>query len=250
MAGRIRIGTSGWVYRSWRAHLYAGVPKKRWLAHASSTFATLEINGSFYTQIRPETYERWRRETPDDFVFSLKAHRYVTHYKRLRDAEDSVERLRDQASLLGDKLACVLWQLPARMTADEARLDEFLGVLARSWPSVRHAFEPRHASWFTPSVARALSEEDVAVAQSDAPDFPLWDEVTADFVYVRLHGHTRKYASSYSAASLRRWANDAKRWARSGRDVYVYFDNDAEGAAVDNALALSELVTPRRRAAA
>lgn len=223
---------------------------KRWLEHASSTFATLEINGSFYTQIRPETYERWRRETPDDFVFSLKAHRYVTHYKRLREVEDSVERLRDQSSSLGDKLACVLWQLPARMRADEPRLEEFLGVLRSSWPAVRHAFEPRHASWFTPGIARALSRGEVAVAQSDAPDFPLWDAVTADFVYVRLHGHTRKYASSYNATSLRRWANDAKRWARSGRDVYVYFDNDAEGAAVKNALALAELVTSGCRAAA
>jgi uncharacterized protein YecE (DUF72 family) len=223
---------------------------KRWLEHASSTFGTLEINGSFYTQIRPETYERWRRETPDDFVFSLKAHRYVTHYKRLRDVADSVDRLRDQGSALGDKLACVLWQLPAQMRADEARLDDFLGVLKARWPSVRHAFEPRHASWFTTRVARELAEADVAVAQSDAPDFPLWDAVTADFVYVRLHGHTRKYASSYSPASLRRWANDARRWARSGRDVYIYFDNDAEGAAVKNALALVELVAPPRRAAA
>lgn len=223
---------------------------KRWLEHASSTFATLEINGSFYVQIRPETYRRWRSETPDDFVFSLKAHRYVTHYKRLREVEGSVERLRDQASALGDKLACVLWQLPAQMRADERRLEDFLGVLGARWPAVRHALEPRHASWFTPRVARNLAEAEVAVAQSDAPDFPLWDAVTADFVYVRLHGHTRKYASSYSAASLRRWANAARRWARSGRDVYVYFDNDAEGAAVENALALADLVRPSRSAAA
>jgi uncharacterized protein YecE (DUF72 family) len=241
------IGTSGWVYPGWRAHLYAATPVRRWLEVASRTFGALEINGSFYTQIKPETYARWRSETPDGFRFALKGHRFVTHYKRLRDAESSILLLRDQAAGLGDKLAAVVWQLPSNFHANTERLAEFLRTL-RAWP-IRHSIEFRHRSWFTPAIADQLRTANVAVCLSDAPDFPMWTEVTADFVYVRLHGHTRKYASSYSAASLATWARSTERWLGEGRDVHVYFDNDAEGHAVRNALDLMTLVdgTPRAR---
>jgi len=235
------VGTSGWVYASWREHLYAGAPVRRWLEIASRTFGALEINGSFYTQIQPDTYARWRQETPEDFRFALKGHRFVTHYKRLRDAAGSIERLRDQAAGLGDKLAAVVWQLPARFPVDVPRLDGFLRAL-EVWPTARHALELRHRSWFVPAVADRLREARVAVCLSDAPDFPMWREVTADLVYVRLHGHTRKYASQYSAASLLRWAADTRRWLAEGRDVHVYFDNDAEGHAVRDALTLQAML--------
>lgn len=239
-AARIYAGTSGWVYRGWRAHLYADAPVKRWLQIAASAFSSLEINGSFYTQISPATYARWRAETPPGFRFALKGHRFVTHYKRLRDCEDSVVRLRDQASHLGDKLAAVVWQLPGNFSLDLERLAGFLRALRR-W-RIRHAIELRHRSWFVPAVAARLRDAGVAVCLGDAPDFPMWREITADFVYVRLHGHTRKYASSYSAAALRRWAADARGWRDRGLDVFVYFDNDAEGHAVDNARTFVRLV--------
>jgi len=251
--GATFVGTSGWVYPSWRHVLYEGIPVKRWLSHAASVFPSIEINGSFYTQIERETYQRWRDETPPDFRFSLKGHRFVTHYKRLRDAGRSIALLRDQAAGLGDKLANVVWQLPARMPADLPRLDEFLAALA-GWPQVRHALELRHRSWFTDEVAARLATARVASCLSDAPDFPLWRALTTDLVYVRLHGHTRKYASSYRRDHLERWAAEARRWNHEGRDVYIYFDNDAEGAAVGNALTLRDLVATApgraRRAAA
>jgi uncharacterized protein YecE (DUF72 family) len=237
---RVYSGTSGWVYKGWREHLYANTPIKRWLDVASSTFASLEINGSFYTQISPATYERWRDTTPSEFRFSLKGHRFVTHYKRLRDCRDSIIRLRDQATHLGSKLAAVVWQLPRNFECDLVRLDDFIRALS-SW-RIRHALELRHRSWFVTAVADRLREAGIAVCHSDAPDFPMWREITADFVYVRLHGHTRKYASSYSAPALRRWARDARSWMDDGRDVFVYFDNDAEGHAVANALDFAELV--------
>lgn len=241
---RAYVGTSGWVYAGWRAHLYADTPTKRWLEVASRTFDALEINGSFYTQIKPETYRRWHAETPEDFVFALKGHRFVTHYKRLRGCEESVARLRDQAKPLGAKLAAVVWQLPSRFAIDLARLDDFLGAL-RTWPGVRHALELRHRSWFTDEVAARMRDARVAVCMGDAPDFPMWREVTTDFVYVRLHGHTRKYASSYSVPHLQRWAADIERWLAEGRDVHVYFDNDAEGHAVRNALTLRAILDGR-----
>jgi uncharacterized protein YecE (DUF72 family) len=235
------VGTSGWVYPGWRQHLYADTPIKRWLEVASRTFDALEINGSFYTQIKPATYERWRRETPNDFRFTLKGHRYVTHYKRLGHCRDSIILLRDQARYLGDKLRGVVWQLPGNFALNLERLDDFFESLD-AWPEVRHAIELRHASWFIPEVASRFRRARIAVCMSDAPDFPMWREVTTDFVYVRLHGHTRKYASSYSAPHLKRWAADTERWLGEGREVHVYFDNDAEGHAVRNALTLKALV--------
>jgi uncharacterized protein YecE (DUF72 family) len=237
--GRILVGTSGWNYSSWREHLYQGVPRRGWLAHAARTFGALEINGSFYIQIARETYRRWREETPPETRFTVKGHRFVTHYKRLRGVEPSIALLREQASGLGDKLEAVVWQLPSSFAADLERRAGFLRAL-RAWRSVRHAIELRHRSWFTAECEDLLRAHRVAVCLSDAPDFPLWRSVTADFVYVRLHGHTRKYASSYSRAHLRRWATDARACARQGRDVYVFFDNDAEGAAVSNALTFRE----------
>ena len=243
---RAFIGTSGWVYKSWRQGFYAGLPARAWLGHAARVFGALEINGSFYTQIAPETFARWRDETPDDFRFALKGHRFITHYKRLIDCDASVRRLREPARRLGEKLDAVVWQLPATMKADVPRLARFMRSL-RLWRSVRHAMELRDASWFTDEVARVLEDAGVAVCLSDAPDFPMWRRVTSELVYVRLHGHTRKYASSYPRPSLRRWAIDIAGWMREGRDVHAYLDNDAEGAAARNAVTLREELTALER---
>ncbi|MDQ3370448.1 MAG: DUF72 domain-containing protein, partial [Myxococcota bacterium] len=241
---RVYVGTSGWVYPGWREHLYADAPVRRWLEIASTAFTALEINGSFYTQVKPETYEKWRRETPEGFRFAFKGHRFVTHYKRLKQCDESIVRLRDQAKGLGDKLAAVVWQLPSNFGVDLARIDDFARAL-RLWPEVRHSLELRHRSWFVPAVAERLHAAGLAVCMGDAPDFPMWREVTTDLVYARLHGHTRKYASSYSVPHLRRWADDIRRWVAEGRDVHIYFDNDAEGHAVRNALTLQALLDGR-----
>jgi uncharacterized protein YecE (DUF72 family) len=234
--GRIFVGPSGWTQTAPR-----DVPIRARLSWAARRFNAVEVNGSYYTQISNERYRAWKAETPGDFRFAVKGHRYVTHYRRLSDCGDSVRRLEAQASGLGEKLAVVLWQLPASFKCDLARLDAFLGVL-RAWSETRHALELRHATWFTDEVRARLRAARVASCLSDAPDFPMWDAVTTDLVYVRLHGHTRKYASSYSAASLSRWADRARRWAEEGREVHVYLDNDAEGAAIANASSLTALL--------
>jgi len=237
--GRVFVGPSGWTYPSWRAQLGGGDR----LGRLATMFNAVEVNGSHYTQIRRERYAAWAAETPPAFRFAVKGHRFVTHWKRLSDCGDSVRRLREQASGLGEKLAAVVWQLPATFRRDLPRLDDFLGVLG-AWPEVRHALELRHASWFTEDVRARLAAARVANCLSDAPDFPMWQEITTDFVYVRLHGHTRKYASSYARATLARWATRARAWARAGRDVHVYLDNDAEGAALTNGQTLVRLLGP------
>jgi len=237
----VHIGTSGWMYPGWRDVLYPGVPKARWLGHASRTFTGLEVNATFYRQQSEDTFRRWADETPADFRFAIKGHRFITHYKRLREVAESIERLRRPARGLGDKLDAVVWQLPADFRCDLDRLRSFLAEL-KGWPEVRHALELRHRSWFTPAIAERLGEARVAVCLSDAPDFPMWRAITTDLVYVRLHGHVRKYASRYHVKHLERWAADIRRWRDEGRTVHCYFDNDAEGAAPRDALRLIELV--------
>jgi uncharacterized protein YecE (DUF72 family) len=240
-AGKACIGTSGWKYKSWREGFYGDTPQKRWLRFCADRFTGIEVNATFYRLQEKSTFQKWHDETPKEFAFAIKGHRYVTHNKKLLDAEESVIRCRESASPLGNRLFAVVWQLPAFLQKDLDRLEKFVEALQR-WRSTRHAIEFRHKSWFDDEVAGCLRRGAVAVCMSDAPDWPMWEEVTTDLVYVRLHGHTRKYASNYSTATLRKWADRVRRWLNENRTVHVYFDNDAEGAAPKNALTLLKML--------
>jgi len=235
------VGTSGWNYASWRDSFYRGVPKKRWLAFCAGHFTAIEVNATFYRLQSSETFARWRAETPPGFRFAIKANRYLTHNRRLIDPLPSIRLERDRAAGLGDKLAAVLWQLPANFHRDLGRLERFARAL-RSWRKVRHAVEFRHESWFDEDVAGCLRESRIAVCQSDAADWPRWNAVTTDMVYVRLHGHTMTYASGYSDHALKAWRARCRRWIDEGREVHVYFDNDAFGRAPVDAMRLLRLL--------
>jgi uncharacterized protein YecE (DUF72 family) len=241
MAGEAYIGTSGWNYKSWRKDFYGDTPQKQWLPFCSQHFTGIEVNGTFYRLQEKSTYKKWRNQTPEGFSFAIKGHRYVTHNKKLLDVEESVNRCRESAFPLGERLTAVVWQLPAFLKKDAQRLEKFLRTL-RHWKSTRHAIEFRHKSWFDDDVAKCLSDHCVAVCMSDAPDWPMWEAVTTDLVYIRLHGHTRKYASNYSKPALTKWARRVRRWLDENRVVHVYFDNDAEGAAPQNALTLLRML--------
>ena len=241
MPGKAYIGTSGWNYKSWRDGFYGDKPQKEWLRFCAERFTAIEVNGTFYRLQEKSTFRKWCDQTPDGFSFAIKGHRYVTHNKKLLDVEDPVIRCRESASPLGKRLAAVVWQLPASLKKDIERLEKFVKNLQR-WKSTRHAIEFRDKSWFDDEVAECLKCRAIAVCMSDAPDWPMWDEVTTDLVYIRLHGHTRKYASSYSKAALRKWATRIQTWLKENRDVHMYFDNDAEGAAPRNALTLLEIL--------
>ena len=235
------IGTSGWNYQHWKSRFYENTPTTRWLSHYAGQFNSVEINSTFYRLQSEKTFQRWHHETPDNFRFAIKANRYLTHTKRLRNAEDSIELERQHACALGNKLAVVLWQLPGNFSVNTKRLRQFIETL-KSWDTVRHTIEFRHNSWFEDDVAELLNKNNVAVCQSDAGDWPLWDCVTADFVYVRLHGKPHTYASNYSVTKLEKWASQTKLWLKQKRDVFIYFDNDAEVKAPFNALSLQKLL--------
>ena len=241
MAGRACIGTSGWNYDSWRNEFYNARPRREWLHFCAERFTGIEVNATFYRLQSRDIFRRWREETPAGFRFAIKGNRFLTHNKKLADPLSAIRLERDRARGLGDKLAVVVWQLPERFHKNMGRLHGFARAL-RSWRTARHALEFRHASWFDDEVADCLRAHELAVCQSDAADWPMWDAVTTDLVYVRLHGHDVTYASSYGRKELQSWAGRLRRWLRQGRDVHVYFDNDAFGAAPQNAMALIELV--------
>jgi len=243
VSAKTYIGTSGWNYQHWKPRFYPNTPKAQWLSYCASQFNSIEVNSTFYRLQSEKTFLRWYRETPDYFRFAIKANRYLTHTKRLRNAEDSITLEKQHAQALGDKLAVVLWQLPGNFTININRLSHFIEAL-KNWDSTRHTIEFRHSSWFDDSVAELLSQNNIAVCQSDAGDWPLWQCVTADFIYVRLHGKPQTYVSNYSVTKLGKWANQTKLWLKQKRDVFIYFDNDAEVKAPFNALSLQKLLHP------
>lgn len=235
----MRIGTSGWQYRDWRDDLYAGVPQRLWLERYAERFTTVESNNAFYRLPTPEQFAGWRDRTPDGFVMAVKASRYLTHIKRLKDPKEPVERLLTALRGLGGTLGPVLLQLPPNLRADPERLDDCLRCFPRT---TRVAVEPRHQSWWCDEVRELLTERAAALCWVDRlgrPQAPLWR--TTDWVYMRFHEGTASPRPSYGDAALRSWLERIDRtWARRD-DVYVYFNNDTGGAAVRNALRFGEL---------
>ncbi|MGZ4955309.1 MAG: DUF72 domain-containing protein [Methylobacter sp.] len=239
--GDVYIGTSGWSYPDWQQHFYTGIARKNWLKFYAEHFSAVEINGTFYRLQSPDTFKKWFDETPAAFRFALKANRYLTHNKKLLDPKPSVLIEKNHAKALGDKLAVVLWQLPGLLKKDPARLEQFIDAL-QQWPEVHHSIEFRHISWFDDQTADCLAQAEIAVCLSDAKTWPMWDCISSSLVYIRLHGHTQTYVSSYSNSELAYWAERIALWIDQGKKVHIYFDNTAECAAPFNALDLQAML--------
>lgn len=239
----LRIGTSGWIYRHWRSGFYPpGLPHRRWFDHYAASFSTTEINGTFYRLPSQAAVARWREEAPPGFVFAWKASRFITHMKRLRDAEEPLHRIYAPMQPLGDKLGPCLFQLPPQMSLDLARLTDFLALLP---PDRRHVLEFRHPSWYVDAVFEALAAREVALCVSDHHHAPApWID-TARFAYVRGHGPGGHYSGSYSDEELKRWTAAIENWRSGGRDVFVYFDNDIGCAAPADAARLAAMTQPK-----
>ena len=245
MRGRVLLGTSGYVYPHWRRRFYPpGLPARAWLTFYAQHFATVELNSPFYRLPAKTAFRDWRAAVPDNFVFAVKASRYLTHLRRLKSARAPLDRLLRRLGPLGPTLGPVLFQLPPHFHADAGRLARFLQTLERQRhvPGLRTVLEVRHASWLVPETFDLLGKAGVALCFHDARIQPVRGPVTADFVYLRRHGPVAGHRGSYSGAMLRAEARRIRCWLARGLDVYVYFNNDGGGAAVRDATRLRALL--------
>lgn len=247
-ATEIRIGTSGWHYKHWVGRFY---PERcsaaQMLGFYTQHFDTVELNNSFYKLPTPEAFRAWRNAAPKDFCFAVKASRFITHNKKLKDPENALNNFLPRAEALGAKLGPVLFQLPPQWGLNLARLDEFLAALPKYH---RYAFEFREPSWNTPSVYELLRRHSAAYCIFELAGFQSPFEVTADWTYVRLHGPGERYQGSYDRRALSAWAARIAEWSTRLKSVYFYFDNDDSAYAAHNALELKRLVRERRERAA
>jgi uncharacterized protein YecE (DUF72 family) len=243
----VRIGCSGWIYRSWANDFYPPrCPQSRWLEQYATVFDTVELNNTFYRLPKRDAVAAWVQRTPEDFLFTVKSSRFLTHMKRLTDMERGVERLweRLEPLLNSHKMGPVLWQLPESFRRNDERL---AFALERLPPGERHAFEFRHESWFVPDVMAMLREHGVALVIGDRPERPFQThELTTDFTIVRFHYGARGRRGNYSETELREWADRIARLAREAA-VFAYFNNDWEVFAPRNARRLQQLLQADRR---
>jgi uncharacterized protein YecE (DUF72 family) len=241
MGAGIYIGTSGWHYDHWVGAFYPpSLPDKAFLEYYAGRFGSAEINNSFYRLPEKETLLRWKDAVPEGFVFSVKASRYLTHMKKLKDPQEPLYRLFDRVSVLEDKLGPILFQLPPRWRTNPERLEDLLEILPEDR---RYAFEFRDPSWF--------DEKNYALLRSHGSSFCIYDldgktspiEITADFAYVRLHGPDGPYRGRYGPQRLAGWAGAFSTWRKEGLDIYCYFDNDEASYAAQDALRLKQMMT-------
>ena len=237
----IHIGTSGWHYDHWRGAFYPeDLAKQRFLQYYADRFDSVEINHSFYQLPKKETFERWRKETGRDFLFSIKASRYISHMKKLKDPGETVPPLLSKADFLKEKLGPILFQLPPGWSVNQERLQNFLSFLPEGY---RYVFEFRDFSWHTAGIIDMLSRRGAAFCIFEMAGQRSLKEVTADFVYVRLHGPDREaYKGMYTSQDLAGWAGAFSSWANQGKEVFCYFDNDEKGFAAQNALELNRMI--------
>ncbi len=237
---KILIGTSGWHYKHWIGTFYPPKTKSNeQLPYYLKHFNTVELNNSFYRLPPPDFFTNWKNSVQDDFVFSVKASRYITHMKKLKDPIESTLSFFENVSYLGEKLGPILFQLPPFWNIDLKRFDEFISHLPKVY---QYTFEFRNQSWYRDEVYTLLKKYNCAfcIYEIDYHLSPM--EVTADFTYIRLHGPGGKYQGSYSDEILNDWATKCKIWANQGKQVYIYFDNDQYGFAAFNAKRLKELI--------
>jgi uncharacterized protein YecE (DUF72 family) len=234
------VGTSGWQYDDWKRRFYpADLAKRSWLEHFSAVFPIVEVNNTFYNLPKEETFVRWRQESADGFVFVIKASRFITHIRRLRDCREPVRLLWSRCRRLGHKMGPVLFQLPPTMKADVERLQSFIRVLPKT---MRAAFEFRHDSWEDAAVHRVLDDAGCALVLADRPGWRVPETVTGGWSYFRFH-QGRRTGPGYPRAKLRKYAD---RFAgMDARELWVFFNNDPQGAAVRDAFTLTDLLRER-----
>ena len=250
---RIFIGTSGWNYWHWKNVFYPeNLKSEELLPYYAKYFSTVEINSSFYHLPREKTFLNWQEKVPKNFLFSVKVWRRITHLKKLKDIKDDLKTFWQRALALGEKLGPLLFQFPPSFKADKItikRLEELGKFIRRNfWSNSDRikkepiAFEFRHQSWFSEKIYKILKKYNFSLCWADTPYYPYQEVITADYVYLRLHGHEKLYASKYTEKQLKDYAKKIKELVKNKKIVYCYFDNDAYGYAIENALELKEIL--------
>lgn len=235
--GKIHIGTSGWGYADW--DFYGDLPDSKRLSFYAKTFKTVEVNTTFYHLPTAKTVKNWDSQVPKSFLFSIKASRYITHIKRLNDARESLSLLYRRIRYLDKKLGPILFQLPPSFHKDMERLEGFVRLLK---PKHKYVFEFRSPTWFDDEVYAYLKKNKIALCISDLNGLLSPQEVTANFVYIRLHGPAKAYQGKYGKKRLTSWAQKIQDWVKKKKTVYIYFDNDQKGYAVEDAKTLATLL--------
>lgn len=238
---KVYIGTSGYNYKHWRECFYPpDLSEEDWLAYYAEKLQSVEINNTFYGLPQKETVEKWREEVPEDFIFSVKASRYITHLKKLKDPSEPVENFLDKVKLLKEKLGPVLFQLPPHWKADIERLDKFTKSLPTGY---RYVFEFRDHSWNGGDVYSLLKDRGMSFCIYDLAGYQSPVQVTSDLVYVRLHGPSvKKYEGEYKDKDLEKWCDRVNQWQKEKLDVFMYFDNDQNAFAAKNAMRLWKML--------
>lgn len=240
--GKFLVGTSGYSYPHWKEVFYpASLAQSKWLSYYAEKFSIVELNVTFYRLPSEKTFAGWYKKTPSNFKFVAKGSRLITHLKKLSQVEEPLKQFFSRLSRLEEKLEVVLWQLPPSLKANTSLLENFCELVKEN-SSARQAFEFRHQSWFVEEVARVLQKYGFASCIAHSNRWPLGEMFTTNFIYLRFHGGAILYGSNYSDEEIAFWAKKTKRWLGEGYDVYAFFNNDAYGYAVANALKLQELV--------
>lgn len=238
MKGQIRIGCSGWNYPHWQGRFYPEQQTpQEWFPFYATFFDTVELNTTFYQLPAAKTFQTWRAQAPDGFLYAVKANRYLTHIKKLREPAEPLKRFLDRVSLLGEHLGPILYQLPPRWHLNRERLAYFLDLLP---PHLRHVFEFRDQSWMGEEVFRLLEQRGISFCTHDLSGLRVPRRAVGPIAYVRLHGPARPDQAGYPTSTLCSWWGWMERQVKSGRDLYVYFNNDAEARAVSDALRLKQ----------
>jgi uncharacterized protein YecE (DUF72 family) len=237
---RYFIGTSGWHYEDWRGRFYPEkLPKAKWLEFYARHFSTLELNNPFYHLPSEKAFANWHDSSPRDFVFAVKVSRFITHIKRLKDCDEAVNNFMSRAVILKEKLGPLLYQLPPVLHRDDDRLTAFLNILPQG---MKHAIEFRHNSWFEEEVFDILRKYHVGFCIFDMPKLTSPIIATEDFAYIRFHGSGSLYSSRYSDKEMADWAKKISRLAKKLKEVYIYFNNDVAGYALENAATIRDYV--------
>ena len=242
MKAKVLVGTSGYSYKHWKDVFYpSALTQNKWFQFYTKTFKAVELNVTFYRLPSRKTFQGWFEKSPKNFKFVIKGSRYITHIKRLKGCKESLKLFFGNASGLENKLICVLWQLPPSFKYDLKRLEKFIDLL-KKYPKCFHSMEFRHQTWFNNDTYDILKGNNINLCIADSPNFPSYEVITSNFLYLRFHGGKTLYGSQYSEKELKAWAQKTKKWLKGKKLLLAFFNNDAHGFAVKNALQFKKIL--------